>query len=75
MSREDIPTRTVATPAEQTQAERCVNADRWPFVVKNDTRQPALVFDGRDCNGNIIGVVPPGQTRTFDFGESAYFRA
>ncbi|MFJ5927551.1 hypothetical protein ACIQF6_33650 [Kitasatospora sp. NPDC092948] len=62
-----------AAQTRAAQAKGCVNADRFPFVVTNDTQAPAIVFDEPNCTGDVIGVVPPGQTQTFEFGQSAYF--
>ncbi|MFF4752384.1 hypothetical protein ACWD5R_15760 [Streptomyces sp. NPDC002514] len=62
-----------AAPAHRVAARGCVNADRFPLIVRNTTDAPALVFDQRDCRGSVIGVVPPGQTQVFEFGESVYY--
>ncbi|MFE5326183.1 hypothetical protein ACFRCG_07305 [Embleya sp. NPDC056575] len=76
------PTASAEAPRHDTSAHAgiaparaagCVNADRWPFVVTNNSSEPALVFDQPNCTGDVVGVVPPGQTQTFEFGQSAYF--
>ncbi|MFJ8436960.1 hypothetical protein ACIQ9P_37270 [Kitasatospora sp. NPDC094019] len=56
-----------------TRAKGCVNADRWPFVVNNRTSGSAVVYDQPNCTGRVLGVVPAGQSRVFEFGRSAYF--
>ncbi|GCD99785.1 hypothetical protein [Embleya hyalina] len=72
--RHTAPDPAPAAPSSHTApAERCVNATVFPFVVRNTTPEPALVFDQPDCAGDVIGVVPPGQTQTFEFGASALF--
>ncbi|MFI1386359.1 hypothetical protein [Embleya sp. NPDC020886] len=72
-SRHDTPAHADTAPAAPARAKGCVNATRWPFAVTNNTPAPALVFDQPNCTGNVIGVVPPGETEVFEFGASAYF--
>ncbi|MFE9608174.1 hypothetical protein [Streptomyces sp. NPDC006012] len=62
-----------AAPAHHVAARGCVNTETYPLIVRNTTNAPALVFDRRDCAGSVIGVVPPGQTQVFEFGESVYY--
>ncbi|MFF0445124.1 hypothetical protein ACFYT4_01670 [Streptomyces sp. NPDC004609] len=52
----------------------CYSSDRWPLSVENHTDQPALVFDGPDCSGGIVGVVPPGGSTVSEFGGSVLIR-
>ncbi|MFE7592224.1 hypothetical protein ACFU6K_22735 [Kitasatospora sp. NPDC057512] len=50
----------------------CNNATYRPLIVQNDTNEYALVYDGPDCTGNVIAVVPPGGHTTQEFGSSVF---
>jgi hypothetical protein len=63
----------LAPRASQPAAGRCVNADRWPFVIRNNTNGPAFVYDQRDCTGRVIEIVRPGESAVSEFGQSAFY--
>ncbi|MFD0402305.1 hypothetical protein ACFV84_04595 [Kitasatospora sp. NPDC059811] len=48
----------------------CYQSDIWPLIVENLTDKPADVHDRPGCEGPVIGVVNPGETKTFEFGAS-----
>ncbi|MVO85916.1 hypothetical protein GPA10_14410 [Streptomyces sp. p1417] len=48
----------------------CYNGQIWPLIVQNGTDTVAVVHDGPDCSGSVIGEVAPGDTGTFEFGAS-----
>lgn len=50
----------------------CINADIWPLTVQNRTNEYAIVYDGPDCSGRVLAVVPPGGRATEEFGASVF---
>jgi hypothetical protein len=38
----------------------CVNAVLRPLVVRNETNEYALVYEGENCAGRVLEVIPPG---------------
>ncbi|GAA2375247.1 hypothetical protein MTQ13_04555 [Streptomyces sp. XM4011] len=46
-----------------------------PMTVINNTNEYAIIYDGPNCTGNVLEVVPPGGTSTgfgTEFGASVY---
>ncbi|MFJ5924606.1 hypothetical protein ACIQF6_18605 [Kitasatospora sp. NPDC092948] len=50
----------------------CYNGQIFPLVVRNETNEYALIYDGPNCTGQVIAVVPPGGSSTQEFGASVY---
>jgi len=50
----------------------CYNRQIPPLAVRNDTNKYALIYDGPNCTGQVIAVVPPGNTSTQGLGASVY---
>ncbi|MFE7532572.1 hypothetical protein ACFU7Y_43820 [Kitasatospora sp. NPDC057542] len=50
----------------------CYNAPIFPLIVQNETNESVRVYDGPNCTGNVIAVVPPGGGTTQEFGSSVY---
>jgi hypothetical protein len=50
----------------------CYSSDRWPLTVENSTNTPVTIFDSANCDGRRLDELPPGQSRTFEFGASVY---
>ncbi|MGX4734684.1 hypothetical protein [Kitasatospora griseola] len=50
----------------------CYNAQIFPLILRNETNEYALVYDGSNCTGQVIAVVPPGGSTTQEFGQSVY---
>ncbi|ANW19375.1 hypothetical protein [Streptomyces clavuligerus] len=48
----------------------CYSGRYWPLVVNNQTDGYALVYDGPNCTGRVIEVVPPGGMATSELGRS-----
>lgn len=48
----------------------CYSGRYWPLIVQNDTDEYALIYDGQNCTGQVISVVPPGGSETQEFGSS-----
>ncbi|MFB7909412.1 hypothetical protein ACFC1T_23535 [Kitasatospora sp. NPDC056076] len=48
----------------------CYNAPIVPLILENRTDGPARVYDGANCTGRVIAVVPPGGHTTQEFGAS-----
>ncbi|TQF02504.1 hypothetical protein E6W39_09745 [Kitasatospora acidiphila] len=53
-----------------TNPQGCYNSDLWPMGVGNETDKAVLVFDGGDCDGQVIASLPPGRNGVFEFGAS-----
>ncbi|MEU7024018.1 hypothetical protein ABZ990_25635 [Streptomyces sp. NPDC046203] len=52
----------------------CYAAPVFPLTVQNETDEYALVYDGANCTGNAIAIVPPGGRTTQEFGRSVYIK-
>ncbi|MEV7782628.1 hypothetical protein [Kitasatospora sp. NPDC088351] len=52
----------------------CYDSERWPLSVTNDTNEVAYVYEHADCRGRVLGIVRPGEERTFEFGASVYIK-
>ncbi|MCX5110115.1 hypothetical protein OOK13_16505 [Streptomyces sp. NBC_00378] len=52
----------------------CYPSDRWPLSVENYTNDLAVIFQGADCSGPILGVVAPGGSEVSEFGGSVFIR-
>ncbi|MFF7455399.1 hypothetical protein [Kitasatospora sp. NPDC008115] len=50
----------------------CYNAPIFPLIVRNNTDEYALVYNGPNCTGHVIAVVPPGGQTTQEFGSSVF---
>ncbi|KIQ65598.1 hypothetical protein TR51_17380 [Kitasatospora griseola] len=60
------PNQTIENPSG------CYNAQIFPLILRNETNEYALVYDGSNCTGQVIAVVPPGGSTTQEFGQSVY---
>ncbi|MET8542100.1 hypothetical protein ABZW03_15790 [Kitasatospora sp. NPDC004799] len=52
----------------------CYNAQVVPLILRNETDESATVYDGANCTGQVIAVVPPGGHTTQEFGSSVYVK-
>ncbi|MFJ6618588.1 hypothetical protein ACIQOW_13555 [Kitasatospora sp. NPDC091335] len=52
----------------------CYSAPVYPLVPRNQSDGYALVYDGRNCTGHVIAVVPPGEQTTQEFGSSVFVK-
>ncbi|MER7706096.1 hypothetical protein ABTX81_24780 [Kitasatospora sp. NPDC097605] len=52
----------------------CYNAPVVPLVASNNTDEYALVYNGPNCTGYVIAVVPPGGQATQEFGASVFVK-
>ncbi|MGW2112239.1 hypothetical protein [Streptomyces sp. NPDC001948] len=50
----------------------CYSSNRWPLTVQNYTNELAVIFQGADCTGPILGVVAPGASEVSEFGGSVF---
>lgn len=55
----------------------CYNAELeggqlGPVALNNSTDRPVEIYDGLNCEGDIVGVVLPGENGVSDFGQSVY---
>ncbi|MFF0390071.1 hypothetical protein ACFYS8_15510 [Kitasatospora sp. NPDC004615] len=62
------PNQTINNPSG------CYNAQIFPLILRNDTDEYALVYDGPNCTGQVIAVVPPGGSTTQEFGASVFIK-
>ncbi|RKS78996.1 hypothetical protein BZB76_0434 [Actinomadura pelletieri DSM 43383] len=76
-------TLTAATPAAAAQgtlgvsgneytdpSQGCYNGLFRPLVVVNHTDTPVIVYDDDNCHSEVVGIVEPGQSQAFEFGNS-----
>ncbi|MFJ8850661.1 hypothetical protein [Streptomyces sp. NPDC102437] len=52
----------------------CYPSDRLPLTVENYTNDLAVIFQGADCSGPILGIVLPGSSGVSEFGGSVFIR-
>lgn len=50
----------------------CYNSAIYPLRVSNQTDTPARVYSGADCQGDVVGIVGPGEDQIFEFGASVF---
>ncbi|GAA1389713.1 hypothetical protein GCM10009639_17680 [Kitasatospora putterlickiae] len=52
----------------------CYDAPVFPLILRNNTDEYVLVYDGPHCTGHVLAVVPPGGHTTQEFGSSVFVR-
>ncbi|MFI6577619.1 hypothetical protein ACIBFB_17645 [Nocardiopsis sp. NPDC050513] len=52
----------------------CYEGRFWPLIVDNQTDGVAVVYDGQNCEGNVLRAVRPGASATEEFGASVLVR-
>ncbi|KUJ66071.1 hypothetical protein ACZ90_40150 [Streptomyces albus subsp. albus] len=50
----------------------CYRGDYVPLAVGNNTDAAVLVFDDENCRGQLLGVLNPGESGVFEFGNSVF---
>ncbi|MET2714350.1 hypothetical protein ABXV03_01240 [Streptomyces harbinensis] len=53
----------------------CVAGPIWPQIVTNNTNEYAIIYDGPNCTGRVLEVVPPGGQSSglaSEFGQSIW---
>ncbi|MEU0941027.1 hypothetical protein [Embleya sp. NPDC005971] len=48
----------------------CYQGNLWPLTVINETDTTVLAFDGRNCDGNLLGAVGAGDSAVYELGNS-----
>ncbi|MFC4010007.1 hypothetical protein ACFOY2_22455 [Nonomuraea purpurea] len=50
----------------------CIEPRIRPLILHNNTNEYALVYNGHNCTGQVIAVVPPGGRTTQVLGSSVF---